>query len=77
MNGTVIDIYPLEGIGNMVIELSDVYLHLYADISIDDFGYIKAEGLQIDADFDDANLELENLHMDGDLAKSVSSIISR
>ena len=61
----------------MVIDLTNVDLNLYAGLSLDDQGYVQINGLQLDADFNDANLQLEHLNLDGDLSESISRVISR
>ena len=77
LDGILINLYTLDGAGNMVIDLTNVNLNLYAGLSIDDQGYVQIDGLQLDADFSDANLQLEHLNLDGDLSESISRVISR
>ena len=77
LDGILINLYTLDGAGNMVIDLTNVDLNLYAGLSIDDQGYVQINGLQLDADFSDANLQLEHLNLDGDLSESISRVISR
>ena len=77
LDGILINLYTLDGAGNMVIDLTNVDLNLYAGLSIDDQGYVQINGLQLDADFNDANLQLEHLNLDGDLSESISRVISR
>ena len=77
LDGILINLYTLDGAGNMVIELTNVDINLYAGLSIDDQGYVQISGLQLDADFNDANLQLEHLNLDGDLSESISRVISR
>ena len=77
LDGILINLYTLDGAGNMVIDLTNVNVNLYAGLSIDDQGYVQIDGLQLDADFSDANLQLEHLNLDGDLSESISRVISR
>ena len=77
LDGILINLYTLDGAGNMVIDLTNVDLNLYAGLSTDDQGFVQVNGLQLDADFSDANLQLEHLNLDGDLSESISRVISR
>ena len=61
----------------MFTELTDVNLNVFAGLSIDNNGYIQINGIQLDADFQHVQLDLESLNLEGSLSESISRFISR
>ena len=76
LNGTIINIFPLHGDGNMFVELGNFQINILGELFIGTNGFAKITTLNLDAKFETSNLQLENLFIiERGLGEKINRII--
>ena len=78
LNGTIVNILPLNGNGNMYVELRNFKIVILGELFINTNGFAKITNLNLDATFESSNLHLENLLViERGLGEQINKIIPK
>ena len=78
LNGTLVNMFPLIGNGDMYIELRNFNIKILGELLIDSNDFARITNLRLDAKFESTDLYLENLLViERGLGESINKIIPK
>jgi len=76
LDGSIFNLLPLYGDGDMLLELNELSIDVQGGLLITADGFLQVSGLEMDANFQSANLHLDNLLGGEDFGENINNLLT-